>query len=92
MKGSHLLLHDGLVGLAHESGGILEMWEYHDATGFQSIAKHTHIGFHPGHYTFDRAQDVLVLLEGLGYAGRLWFWFLADYPVGSVAAVWLHNR
>ena len=44
------------------------------------------------HYTFDRAQDVLVLLEGLGYAGRLWFWFLADYPVGSVAAVWLHNR
>jgi len=42
MKGSHLLFHDGLVGLAHESGGILEMWEYHDATGFQSIAS-THM-------------------------------------------------
>jgi len=75
MKGSHLLFHDGLVGLAHESGGILEMWEYHDATGFQSIAKHTHVGFHPGHYAFDRAQDVLVLLENMGYAGRFWLWF-----------------
>ena len=33
-------------------------------------------------YTFDRAQDVLVLLEDTVYAGRFWFWFLADYPVG----------
>ena len=82
MKGSHLLLHNGLVGLSHESGRILEIWEYHDVTGFQSTAKHTHIGFHLELYTFDRAQDVLVLLENMGYAGRFWFGILADYPVG----------
>ena len=82
MKGSHLLLHNGLVGVSHESGGMLEMWEYHDVTGFQSIANHRHVGFHPELYTFDRAQDVLVLLENMGYAGRFWFGFLADYPIG----------
>ena len=82
MKGSHLLLHNGLVGLAHESGRTLEIWEYHDVTGFRSIAKHTHIGFHPKIYTFDRAQDVLVLLENVVYAGPFCLRFLADYPVG----------
>ena len=75
LKGSHLLLHNGLVGLSHESGEILEIWEYHDPTGFQSIEKHTDIGFHPEHYAFDRAQNVLVLLEILGYAGPFWFEF-----------------
>ena len=74
MKGSHLLFHNGLVGLLDKSGGNLEMWEYHDGTGFQSVAKHTHIGSHLVHYAFDRAQDVLVLVEkwyarplGLGF-------------------------
>ena len=32
-------------------------------------AQHTHVGFRPGHYAFDRAQDVLVLLEHIEYAG-----------------------
>ena len=75
VKGSHLLFHNGLVGLSHGAGGILEMWEYHDATGFQSIINHTHIGFHPGYYAFDRAQDVLVLLENMRYSGPFWFGF-----------------
>lgn len=69
MKGGHLQFHNGLVGLSHESGGVLELWEHCDVTGLQSVARHTHIGFHPGHYAFDRAQDVLVLLENVGYAG-----------------------
>ena len=69
MKGSHVQFHDGLVGLLHESGGELEILEYHDVVGFRSVVKHTHVGFRPGHYAFDRAQDVLVLLEYLEYAG-----------------------
>ncbi len=58
------------------------MWEYHDVTGFQSIEKRTHIGFNPGHYAFDRAQDVLVILDNMRYPRPFWFWFLADHPVG----------
>ena len=73
MKGSHVLLHNGLVGLSDESEGKLEMWEYHDETGFQSVAKHTHIGFHLVHYAFDRAQDVLVLVENKRYGGPFGF-------------------
>jgi len=69
VNGSELKFHNGLVGLLHESEGDLEMWEYHDVAGFKSVAKHTHVGFQPGHYAFDRAQDVLVLLEHIKYAG-----------------------
>ena len=67
VNGSRLLFHNGLVGLSDSSGGILEILEYHDGAGFQSVAKHTHIGFDLVHYAFDRAQDVLVLMENMGY-------------------------
>ena len=68
VRGSHVQFHGGLVGLIHESGGEFEMLEYHDVVGFQSVVRHTHAGFQPGHYAFDRAQDVLVLLEYIEYA------------------------
>ena len=66
------------MGLSDESGGKLEIWEYHDETGFQNIAKHTHIGFRLVNYTLDRAQDVLVLVENMGYAAPFDL-VLADY-------------
>jgi len=69
VNGIHLKFHNGLVGLLHESEGELEMLEYHDVAGFKSVAKHTHVGLQPGRYAFDRAQDVLVLLEYIEYAG-----------------------
>ena len=56
------------------------MWEYHDVTGFRSIVKHTQKGFHRERYTFDRAQDVLVLLENMEYAGPLCFCFWLITP------------
>ena len=68
MRASHLLFHNGLVGTSDAWRGILEMWEYHDGAGFQSVVRHTHIEFHLVHYAFDRAQDVLVLVENMGYA------------------------
>lgn len=74
VKSSQLQFHNGLVGLSHESEEVLEMWEYHDVTGFQTVAKHTHIGFQPSHYAFDRIQDVLVLLENIGYCKTLLVW------------------
>lgn len=54
--------------MSHESDAGLEMWEYHDVNGFQNVAKHAHIGIQPSLYAFNRAQDVLVLVEDSEYA------------------------
>jgi hypothetical protein len=64
-----LQFHNGLVvGQVHES---VEIWEYHGASGLQSVAKHSNIGFGPERFAFDRAQDLLILLEDTRYARSL---------------------
>lgn len=68
MERAHLQFHNGLVVVSHESDAALEMWEYDDVNGFQNVGEHAHIGFQPRLYAFNRAQDVLVLVEDPEYA------------------------
>jgi hypothetical protein len=60
--------HDLVARQLHES---VEILEYHGASGLQRVVKHSHIGFEPERYAFDRAQDLLVLLETTRYARSL---------------------
>jgi len=64
----HLRVRNGLVALSRKSEAVLEMWEYRGVDLLRNTATHANIGFQPSLYAFDRAQDVLVLLEEPEYA------------------------
>ena len=71
VESEHLQFHNGLVVVSHESEAALEMWEYDDVNGFQNVGEHAQMRFQPRLYAFNRAQDVLVLVEVPEYANLL---------------------